>query len=94
MGCICECHKTFVRIDGIRGACWECEKEHDPLRNANNRINVLEVENAALKEVLKAAKDIENRLCGRSDPILFTSWELLASAIDYYDDTMGESRGK
>lgn len=35
MGCICECHGKIEAV-GVNGCCWECEADHDPLRNALN----------------------------------------------------------
>jgi hypothetical protein len=40
MGCICGCHDKLDAI-GVRGCCFECEKDHDPLRNALLQVSVI-----------------------------------------------------
>ncbi len=37
MGCICGCHDKLKTV-GVLGCCFECEKDHDQLRNARARI--------------------------------------------------------
>ncbi len=66
MGCICGCHDKLDAI-GISGCCFECEKEHDPLRNALLEVTHLEQgQYTAARELLKAeAKKIP---LGESDP--------------------------
>src|SRR5438552_662961 len=50
MGCICTCHDRMSAF-AMRGCCWECEKEHDPLRNA-----LLQVEE--LRKQLRTAQEV------------------------------------
>lgn len=33
MGCDCVCHAKLESV-GVRGCCFQCEDQHDPLRNA------------------------------------------------------------
>lgn len=47
MGCDCECHDKLDKI-GVRGCCFKCEADHDPLRNALSDIGM-----AVLKERLR-----------------------------------------
>lgn len=39
MGCICGCHDKLDKI-GVRGCCFKCEADHDPLRNALGALRV------------------------------------------------------
>lgn len=64
MGCICKCHDQMSAF-AFRGCCWNCEAEHDPLRNAlaalAEKSRLLESANAKVELHRAAVELYENR---------------------------------
>lgn len=54
MGCVCGCHEKLDAI-GVLGCCFECQADHDTMRNALLQIDAWERYHALLAEELESA---------------------------------------
>jgi len=73
MGCDCACHDQ----GRAHGCCWNCEDEHDPLRNAKRKIQDLELQ----------IRDIEEQKTGRKAQCVDKCNHPAEFVCDYEDGT-------
>jgi hypothetical protein len=72
MGCDCWCHDKF-KAAGVNGCCWECEKEHDPLRKALLQVGIL-------REALEGVAKLEKAL-GPSPLLIVQACNIARAAL-------------
>lgn len=62
MGCDCECHPKLESV-GVLGCCFNCEREHDPLRWALDNLERNERWNRErLRELIKYLRECASRI--------------------------------